>query len=905
MAFDVGAVVAHLTLDKKQWEQSIAAVKGDQKSLTGFILNNEQQIKKFGKALTIVGAAITGAFGLLIKGAADAGDYINDLSIRTGIGAETLSAYKLAADKSGTSLEGLAIGMRGLANQMQSANDGGKESQRIFDSLGITYVDNTGKLRPLGEVMLDVADRFAGMEDGARKTALAQDIFGRSGMELIPMINMGRKGLEENAEAAKKLGIVWSQEAAAKADEFNDSMAELKAGLAGTGREIATVLMPTVKALIENVRDIAVKVREWVAEHPTLTSWIAKLTLGMGLLMGAIGPILVALPGLVKGFQAFKSLELGSKITGQFKGLGDDVTSLSGVLGKLPAIGAAAFAGWNIGKLIGDLTGLNSKIEGLSTTIINKFGLWQGSAELVASSTDRVAKQQDLLKQATAKAGIEVTNVVDAIKVMNGTMIVQDGHLVRVATSTKDVTDKTKVLGDEQKRLGELMEEYGILPLAEKQKKISELVGFEATLNDLLKKGQIDVRDYGEAIKKADAEILALRLTVTTTIPPARDLTDIWKKAPATFDDAAYGAWTFEDALKGVADQAMVSENTVLAFLYNTRSQFLATMGIMVPQWESFSGAAQTAATTTHDAFAGVLNDIATKFGDTFARFVEEGFNFKTLWEGLWTGLKDIFFRALGEMVTGFVSDFLGSLVKNAAKAAGDVASSVLSASSSAVKGISDVLSGGLATAIGTFAGTFLAGVLAGGPSAHQQQQQINDIKDSRNFLADIKNWMFSAGSGFGGAIWDFLAKFEMEKFDGLKASVDLSRDSLNPKVDEVNGWLRSIDGRGGDIARALGDLKSAAGGAVSTKTELVAVHGTPSNPEYIIPSDKLGAIAAAAPASGEGKSVVVNFTQEIHFDGQFISDKDFTRGRIIPELREAFRSGAWKAEIQQVLGVA
>ena len=60
MAFKVGAIVAKLELDKKNWENSIKSVKKDQESLKGFVLRNEQQIKKMGKAMTIAGAAILG-----------------------------------------------------------------------------------------------------------------------------------------------------------------------------------------------------------------------------------------------------------------------------------------------------------------------------------------------------------------------------------------------------------------------------------------------------------------------------------------------------------------------------------------------------------------------------------------------------------------------------------------------------------------------------------------------------------------------------------------------------------------------------------------------------------------------------------------------------------------------------
>jgi len=308
MPFDAGAVVARLELNTKQWEQSIARVKVDQKSLSGYVLRNEQQIKSFGKSLSLAGGAVTAAMGVLIKKTADVGDEINDLSQRTGIATDILSGHKLALDKSGSSLSDFAIGMRGLANQMQEANSGNKLSAELFDNLGVSIVGVDGKLRPLNDVMLDVAERLSDMPDGAEKTALAMDVFGRSGMNLIPFLNEGKKGLQENYDITAKLGGLWSKEAASAADDFNDSVSELKTATGGLGKEVAMTLLPSVKDLIEKATSVAAKVGEWAREHQGLAKWIGETALKVGALAVALGPILIALPGLIKGVQTLKIL---------------------------------------------------------------------------------------------------------------------------------------------------------------------------------------------------------------------------------------------------------------------------------------------------------------------------------------------------------------------------------------------------------------------------------------------------------------------------------------------------------------------------------------------------------------------------------------------------------------------
>lgn len=301
--FDAGSIVARLELNAKQWEQSIDRIKGDQKKLSGYVLRNEQGFKNMGKAVAVAGAAIVASFGAMIVKTANLGDEINDLSQRTGISAELLSSFKLAADKSGSSLEGFATGMKGLSRAMFDANDGLATSKEAFDKIGVAYTDSTGKLRPLNDVMLEVADRFKAMPDGAEKSALAMRLFGKSGIDLIPMLNLGRAGLEKEADAARKLGLIFSKESAKACDDFNDSLTELKGGLQGVGVQIGNALMPVVKGLVDGATTAITKIVAWTKTHEDLTRVLGTTALGLGSVMTILGPMLLMLPGLIKGWQ--------------------------------------------------------------------------------------------------------------------------------------------------------------------------------------------------------------------------------------------------------------------------------------------------------------------------------------------------------------------------------------------------------------------------------------------------------------------------------------------------------------------------------------------------------------------------------------------------------------------------
>jgi len=193
-------------------------------------------------------AAITAATAKLaadFKGAIDTGDQLNKLSQKTGIAVEKLSELAYAGDLADVNLESLATGVKKLSvNMAEAATNTNSKAAEAFKALGVAVKDSTGNLRSSDAVMADLADRFAGMKDGAGKTALAVALFGKAGADLIPLLNQGGQGLADMADEAKKLGLVMTGETAKAAEEFNDNMRKLTLSSSALGRSIAADLLP-------------------------------------------------------------------------------------------------------------------------------------------------------------------------------------------------------------------------------------------------------------------------------------------------------------------------------------------------------------------------------------------------------------------------------------------------------------------------------------------------------------------------------------------------------------------------------------------------------------------------------------------------------------------------------------
>ena len=202
----------------------------------------------------VIGTAMFGVEKLLdlatkatiggLKAAIDDADKLNDMSQKLGMGVDKLAAYKLAAEQSGTSLEAVAQGVKSLSGQMLKHGE-------AFQKIGINTQDADKAFRQL-------ADVFSAMPDGMDKAALAVKLFGRSGMELIPTLNLGSKGLEESAQKAEKYAQTMKA-LAPEADKLNDTIREFQ--LVGQAA-YANLAASVVPSMTEIVRAMAMAAEE-------------------------------------------------------------------------------------------------------------------------------------------------------------------------------------------------------------------------------------------------------------------------------------------------------------------------------------------------------------------------------------------------------------------------------------------------------------------------------------------------------------------------------------------------------------------------------------------------------------------------------------------------------------------
>lgn len=265
-----------------------------------------------------LGGAISGiGLGAIAKGAIDAADNMNDLRQKTGVSVEQLSRFQQAAEKSGTSLEGVSSAMVKLNRNLATDN---KAASEALADLGISATDASGKLKSTDQVMLEVADAFAKMPDGAEKSAAAMALFGKSGADLVPLLNGGRESIES-------LRATMTGEFAAGADALNDKIATIQTRFAEVGIKIGTAVMPAFSALADVVIGVA-------DAFSNLPGPIQAIVVGVGALAAAFIILAPAISAIVSLAGVLAGLKIGATIAGW-----------AGVIGPAIAAITAAFSG--------------------------------------------------------------------------------------------------------------------------------------------------------------------------------------------------------------------------------------------------------------------------------------------------------------------------------------------------------------------------------------------------------------------------------------------------------------------------------------------------------------------------------------------------------------------------------
>lgn len=210
--------------------------------------------KALGAAMAAVGATAVAAGKAIWDMANDtaaAGDEIDKQSQKLQINAELYQQLDYACERSGTSIGSLKQGIKGITKELGKAQSGTEGAGAKFEKLGISLKNADGSLKSTEEVMMETLDTLAGMEDETARNAAANELFGKSASELLPLLNSGSDGIKELMQEAKDYGMVMSEDAVSASAAFEDSLTRLQGSFEGLKNGLVGELLPGLTSVTD------------------------------------------------------------------------------------------------------------------------------------------------------------------------------------------------------------------------------------------------------------------------------------------------------------------------------------------------------------------------------------------------------------------------------------------------------------------------------------------------------------------------------------------------------------------------------------------------------------------------------------------------------------------------------
>jgi len=207
-------------------------------------------------AFGVVASGVALVVGNKLAGAlAHYTENLSDMSAKTSISIESLSALDHVARMGGLSVQDMQMSLVRFNDKIQESASGSKKMAGVFKELNVEVKDTETTVKPTLKILLETADALFKIGPSSKQTALALDAFGNQGTRLLTIINKGPKAIQELMEEAKNMGLVLSGEAIAASEKYIDSQRKIAEQWRAMKMIIGSELLPAFANLMESLNN--------------------------------------------------------------------------------------------------------------------------------------------------------------------------------------------------------------------------------------------------------------------------------------------------------------------------------------------------------------------------------------------------------------------------------------------------------------------------------------------------------------------------------------------------------------------------------------------------------------------------------------------------------------------------
>lgn len=382
-------------------EQSLKSLEKQGKKANDTLSDGKpvENLKNIGKAAAAAATAAAAAFGAMASAAIENADELQKQADVTGMTAERLQELEYAGKNLGVELDTITSAQAKLTKSMEAAKAGTGEQAEAFKALHIRVKDSNGQLKDAKDIMSEAFDALKNVGNETERDALSMKIFGKSAMELNPIIKAGGDELNRLTKEARDNGAVMSDEAVAGLDTFGDTLDNIKSSVMGSFGEALGQVIPKIQEFISKIdlKKLTEGIKAFAEKVVGLLSFIIENGDAIVSIIAGIGAGFIAwnvatmIQGVVSAIKAFQLANEGASIAQAALNLVMSANPIVLIVTLIAGLVAAIIVLWNTNEdfrnaLIGAWEGIKNAVKTAIDAVVNAFNSvidfvknnWQG-----------------------------------------------------------------------------------------------------------------------------------------------------------------------------------------------------------------------------------------------------------------------------------------------------------------------------------------------------------------------------------------------------------------------------------------------------------------------------------------------------------------------------------------------
>ncbi|MBV9931323.1 MAG: hypothetical protein JO013_10300 [Alphaproteobacteria bacterium] len=256
---------------------------------------------------------------------------LENVARQLGTNVEQYQVLTRTAKEHGVEQAKLEAGMKKLGITLGDAKRGSAEAIKAFAAIGISK-DQLDSFHDAGDALPYVAEGLKNSGDAAVEASKGKRLFGKSVGDLIPLLNLGKEGMDEATESARKHGLI-TEEQAEKAHRAHVAIEDFATSLK-TKLAIAVLDNTSdVKGLVDVFEDLLGTLETTMQELKAIGAYGPGVFLRLkeGLVMAGVGSGLVPYSTLLQTQLELRGAKVGEKAFQYESDMGAAAKSVEGM----------------------------------------------------------------------------------------------------------------------------------------------------------------------------------------------------------------------------------------------------------------------------------------------------------------------------------------------------------------------------------------------------------------------------------------------------------------------------------------------------------------------------------------------------------------------------------------------